>query len=327
MNVVVVVGAARDNDGVTVPSFVPRPARPETAGSAPAHPAEASPPSAAGTSRAPSRVPGRHVNPGPAPVMVVTDMDGTLLDESGDRVSQRNIDALRRAQDAGARVVIATGRPIWWLGPVIEAGFTGTAVCMNGAVVYDIAAGEIIASSPLSPLTMQSFVTALEEQTSDFALAVERLGISVQACIAEQHYEHPWAFGYFRRADRAELLAEPAAKLLVRGIGDSRSLALAARSAGTDIVHITYSTDDGLIEVAAAGVNKGAALAELAGRWGIDPRDVIAFGDMPNDLEMLHWAGFGVAMGNAHPDVAAIATEVGAHHHEDGVAQILERWF
>ena len=48
---------------------------------------------------------------------------------------------------------------------------------------------------------------------------------------------------------------------------------------------------------------------------------------MPNDLEMLHWAGFGVAMGNAHPDVAAIATEVGAHHHEDGVAQILERWF
>ena len=73
--------------------------------------------------------------------MVVTDMDGTLLDESGDRVSQRNIDALRRAQDAGARVVIATGRPIWWLGPVIEAGFTGTAVCMNGAIVYDIAAG------------------------------------------------------------------------------------------------------------------------------------------------------------------------------------------
>ena len=92
-------------------------------------------------------------------------------------------------------------------------------------------------------------------------------------------------------------------------------------------MHITYSTDDGLIEVAAAGVNKGSALAELAARWDIDRKDVIAFGDMPNDLEMLHWAGFRVGMGNAHPDVAAIASEVGAHHHEDGVAQILERWF
>ena len=58
-------------------------------------------------------------------------------------------------------------------------------------------------------------------------------------------------------------------------------------------MHITYSTDDGLIEVAAAGVNKGSALAALADRWGIDAKDVIAFGDMPNDLEMLRWAGFG----------------------------------
>ncbi|MEP6561233.1 MAG: HAD family hydrolase, partial [Nakamurella sp.] len=262
------------------------------------------------------------VDPGPAPVMVVTDMDGTLLDESGQRVSQRNIDALRRAGEAGARVVIATGRPIWWLGPVIEAGFTGTAVCMNGAVVYDVGAGEIIASSPLTALTMQNFVGALGEQTGEFTLAAERLGITLQACIAEHEYQHPWEFGYFQRADRAEVLSQPAAKLLVRGTRDSRSLALAARSAGADNVHITYSTDDGLIEVAAAGVNKGSALAELAARWAIDPKHVIAFGDMPNDLEMLHWAGFGVAMGNAHPDVAAIATEVGAHHHEDGVAQI-----
>ena len=82
--------------------------------------------------------------------MVVTDMDGTLLDASGSRVSPRNVRALQRAEDAGARVVIATGRPIWWLTPVLEAGFTGIAVCMNGAVVYDIAAGEIISGSPMT---------------------------------------------------------------------------------------------------------------------------------------------------------------------------------
>jgi Cof subfamily protein (haloacid dehalogenase superfamily) len=262
-----------------------------------------------------------------APAMVVTDLDGTLLDESGMNISPRNMDALNRAAAAGARVVVATGRPIWWLGPVIDAGFTGIAVCMNGAVVYDVAAGDIIASAPLTPLTMQTFVAGLERETDTFSLAVERLGITLQACIAEHDYDHPWAFGYFQRADRVELLAEPAAKLLVRGRGDSRSLALAARSVGADEVYITYSTDDGLIEVAAAGVNKGTALAQLAARWNIDRRDVIAFGDMPNDLEMLHWAGFSVGMGNAHPDVHAIVSEVGAHHHEDAVAQILERWF
>lgn len=262
-----------------------------------------------------------------APAMVVTDLDGTLLDESGMKISERNLDALNRAAAAGARVVVATGRPIWWLGPVIEAGFTGIAVCMNGAVVYDVSAGEIIAASPLTAGTMQSFVSGLERETESFTLAVERLGITLQACIAEHDYDHPWAFGYFQRADRAELLAQPAAKLLVRGREDSRSLALAARAVGAEAVSITYSTDDGLIEVAAAGVNKGTALAELAGRWNIDRKDVIAFGDMPNDLEMLHWAGFSVGMGNAHPDVHAIVSEVGAHHHEDAVAQILERWF
>jgi len=262
-----------------------------------------------------------------APAMVVTDLDGTLLDESGMKISERNMDALNRAAAAGAHVVIATGRPIWWLGPVIEAGFTGIAVCMNGAVVYDVAADEIIAASPLTSDTMRTFVTGLERETDTFSLAVERLGISLQACIAEHDYDHPWAFGYFQRADRAELLAQPAAKLLVRGREDSRSLALAARAVGAEEVSITYSTDDGLIEVAAAGVNKGTALAELAGRWNVDRKDVIAFGDMPNDLEMLHWAGFSVGMGNAHPDVAAIVSEVGAYHHEDAVAQILERWF
>jgi len=262
-----------------------------------------------------------------APAMVVTDLDGTLLDESGMKISERNMDALNRAAAAGAHVVIATGRPIWWLGPVIEAGFTGIAVCMNGAVVYDVAANEIIAASPLTSDTMRTFVTGLERETDTFSLAVERLGISLQACIAEHDYDHPWAFGYFQRADRAELLAQPAAKLLVRGREDSRSLALAARSVGAEEVSITYSTDDGLIEVAAAGVNKGTALAELAARWDVDRKDVIAFGDMPNDLEMLHWAGFSVGMGNGHPDVHAIVSEVGAQHHEDAVAQILERWF
>jgi Cof subfamily protein (haloacid dehalogenase superfamily) len=266
-----------------------------------------------------------------APRMVVTDMDGTLLDSDGRRVSARNAAALRRAGEAGARVVIATGRPVIWLGPVIEAGFTGTAVCMNGAVTYDIGDGEIISSAPLLPTAMQALVLVLSE-IADISLAVERLGTSQHDFWAEHTYSHPWVVGDYQALDRAALLAEPAGKLLIRGTSDSLTLARAAQrsaeEAGVgDQLSITYSTDDGLIEVAAAGVNKGFALARLAEQWGIDAADTIAFGDMPNDLEMLAWAGHGVAMANAHPEVTAIASEIAPHHGDDGVAAVLERWF
>ncbi len=266
-----------------------------------------------------------------APRLVVSDMDGTLLDLDGRRVSSRNAAALRRAAEAGATVVIATGRPVVWLGPVIDAGFTGTAVCMNGAMTYDIAAGEVLTSAPLLPTSMQALVEALAERV-DFTLAVERLDTSLHDFWAEQSYSHPWVVGDYRSLDRDALLAEPAGKLLVRGTGDSFTLAKAARAAAADAavedqISITYSTDDGLIEIAAAGVNKGYALARLAEQWGIDAADTVAFGDMPNDLEMLTWAGHGVAMANAHPEVTAIASEIAPHHGDDGVAAVLERWF
>ena len=261
-----------------------------------------------------------------APTMVVSDMDGTLLNESS-TVSVRNAAALRRAQDAGARVVIATGRPIWWLGPVIEAGFDGIAICMNGAVVYDIAARTVLSSSLLHPEPMQDFVHELERRESRFAIAVERVGTQLSACWAEPGYVHPWEDGVFQRGPRADLLAQPVAKLLVRGGHDSADLALHARAAAGARVAVTYSTDDGLIEVAAPGVNKGATLERLASSWGIDAADVVAFGDMPNDLEMLSWAGHGVAMGNGHTEVHAVANEVVGLHHHDAVAEVLERWF
>ncbi|GGM16517.1 HAD family hydrolase [Nakamurella endophytica] len=266
----------------------------------------------------------------PVPRLVACDMDGTLLDLSGARVSDRNVAALRRAADRGARVVIATGRPVWWLDPVLETGFRGTAVCMNGAVVYDTGTRDIVSASPLTPEAMQDFLSGLERELAGadrFSVAVERLGTTVDECFAEADYDHPWSTGHFRLTDREDLLSAPAAKMLVRAGHDSDTLAAAARAVGDDQVAITFSSSDGLIEIAAAGVNKGSTLARLAAEWGIDAAEVVAFGDMPNDLEMLRWAGRGVAMGNGHPDVVAAADEQAPHHGDDGVAAVLERWF
>jgi hydroxymethylpyrimidine pyrophosphatase-like HAD family hydrolase len=104
-------------------------------------------------------------------------------------------------------------------------------------------------------------------------------------------------------------------------------MADAAHAVLGDAVGITFSTSNGLIELSAPGVTKGSGLADVAARLGVTAPDVIAFGDMPNDLPMLEWAGHGVAMANAHPSVLAAADEVTAPNSEDGVALVLERWF
>jgi hydroxymethylpyrimidine pyrophosphatase-like HAD family hydrolase len=90
---------------------------------------------------------------------------------------------------------------------------------------------------------------------------------------------------------------------------------------------LTYSTNNGLVEIVPRGISKATGVAEVAGPLGIAEVDVVAFGDMPNDVPMLLWAGRGVAMGNAHPDAKAAANEVTATNAEDGVARVLERWW
>jgi hypothetical protein len=90
---------------------------------------------------------------------------------------------------------------------------------------------------------------------------------------------------------------------------------------------ITYSTNNGLVEVVPLGVSKATGVEEVAGPLGISSDEVVAFGDMPNDIPMLLWAGRGVAMGNAHPDVLAVADEVTASNSDDGVGRLLERWW
>jgi len=87
---------------------------------------------------------------------------------------------------------------------------------------------------------------------------------------------------------------------------------------------VTYSFS-GYLEIALGGVHKGEALATLCAQLGIAAHEVVAFGDMPNDLPLLQWAGLGVAVANAHPMVLQAADAVTLSNAEDGVAHMLEQ--
>ncbi len=267
------------------------------------------------------------------PLMIATDVDGTLLDND-ENVTARTRSAVQAAVEAGVRFVLATGRPPRWVGPVVDQlGFAPMAVCANGAVIYDPSTDRIISARTLSTDVLAMLAEIATRTIPGAGLAVERVGSSAHDAATPQFvsspgYEHAWLNPDNTEVSIEDLLSAPAVKLLVRKAG-ARSADMAevlAQHIGTE-GDITYSTNNGLIEIMPLGISKATGIEELARPLGVEAADVVTFGDMPNDVPMLGWAGLGVAMGNAHPDALAAADEVTGTNAEDGVARVLERWW
>ncbi|MGE5695865.1 MAG: HAD family hydrolase [Candidatus Sericytochromatia bacterium] len=267
------------------------------------------------------------------PALIASDVDGTLLDDD-ESVTARTREAVQAAVAGGATFVLATGRPPRWIGQVVDAlGFAPMAVCANGAVLYDPGADRIIAARTLSADVLAELAEIAARAIPGAGLAVERVGRSAHDAATPQFvsspgYEHAWLNPDNTEVSLEEVLSTPAVKLLVRKAG-ARSADMAATLAEHVGVEgeITYSTDNGLIEIVPLGISKASGVEDLARPLGLSAEDVVAFGDMHNDIPMLAWAGHGVAMGNAHPEVMAVANEVTAPNTSDGVARVLERWW
>jgi len=230
------------------------------------------------------------------PRLVATDLDGTLVRSDG-TVSPRTTAAIARIEAAGVPFVMVTGRPPRWMEGIAEAtGHRGLAVCANGALVYDLHAARVVRTDLLSGEAALGVVDALRRELPGITFAVER---------------HELAGDVIKLLARHEKLT-------------ADELLASARGAVGDAATLTHSSAEGLLEISAAGVSKASGLASLAAEFGVEAADVIAFGDMPNDLPMLAWAGRAVAVANAHPEVLAAADEVTASNDDDGVAQVLD---
>ncbi|NML54045.1 Cof-type HAD-IIB family hydrolase [Streptomyces sp. R302] len=266
----------------------------------------------------------------PAARLVATDLDGTLLRDDKS-VSERTVAALAAAERAGIEVFFVTGRPARWM-DVVSAHVHGhgLAICANGAAVVDLHAGGVFQQvRPLPRSAALDVVRALRAAAPGTSFAVEMTtGI---------HYEPlypPFFLDPGATVATAEKLlyeeapdaAAPVLKLLAQHPELDPDVFLAtAREAAGHLASFTRSSPTALIEISALGVSKASTLALCCEQRGISPDEVVAFGDMPNDIEMLSWAGRSYAMGNAHPDVVAAASGRTVGNNDDGVAVVIEQ--
>ncbi|MCW2614052.1 MAG: Cof-like hydrolase [Frankiales bacterium] len=264
------------------------------------------------------------------PRLVATDLDGTLV-RSDLSIGARTVEVVERLEKAGALFVMVTGRPPRWMRPVAEeTGHRGLAVCANGAILYDLHTERVVRAHVLERDAAMHVVEALRRDIPGIAFAVEKGPLDgVPGGFArEDVYVPRWDNGEVAVEAVADMVAGGAVKLLARSeeMGSDELLAVARACLG-DAAEMTHSSDGGLLEISAAGISKASGLAAVAEEAGIPADEVIAFGDMPNDLPMLSWAGHSVGMANAHAEVLALVDEVTASNDDEGVAQVLERWF
>ena len=258
------------------------------------------------------------------PRLVATDLDGTLVRTDG-TVSDRSRGVLAELDRRGIPVVIVTARPIRWLDDLWSmVGQHGLVIVSNGAAVVDLGTGEsrtVRDVHGIDPAAGLRLIEAVRRSVPEASYAVE----CVSGLVRDDRYRELDPFPEDSPiGDLAELWTEPALKVLVKhlDVPDPEGFRARVTTAVGDAAIATW-TVDGLVEISAVGVTKATALARVAEELGVEAVDVVAFGDMPNDLAMLTWAGTSYAMANGHPELRAAADHVAPTNDEDGVAQVL----
>ena len=276
--------------------------------------------------------------------LVAIDIDGTLLPTEVQTISQRNVRALRGAQEAGIIVAIATGRRMAYTVPLLERlGLRADTplITSNGAVIRTLA-GQPIDRCHLESHVARGLCGLLRpfgalvftfDRPERGELILEDLD-QVQGRIAVWVETNRNAIEVFKPLERAFDNGEDPIQGMVTGpVSKMRDAEKALRSShwieNCDCVRTEYpGRDVSILDLLPRGVSKGWALEQLANRLGIDRRETMAIGDNWNDLAMLEWAGQSIVMANADPELRVLAKTNGWKqapvNDQDGVAVVLE---
>ena len=268
------------------------------------------------------------------PRLVALDIDGTLLKwVEGAGMTHEEIapavgDAVRRARDAGCHVVLASGRSPHGMTPVadlLELHLGGAEplwiVASNGAVVFRYPPFEVVMEETFDAAPA---VRAVLERHPSALVAVEERGVGYRVT---QEFPTGELSGDMILTELEDLVAKPVSRVIIRDpeatADDFVTLARELGLHGTDYI-VGWTA---WMDLAPVGVSKASGLSYVAQRLGVDQSDVLAIGDGRNDIEMLQWAGRGVAMGQSVPPVIDAADDVTATVVEDGAAVELGRYF
>ncbi len=265
--------------------------------------------------------------------LVATDLDGTLLDGQGG-VSERTREVLEALEARGITVVFVTGRPLRWMEDLWHhVGDHGLAICSNGGILYDVPGRSVLKARTIGRRVGLEVADLVRTAIPGSAIALEKTtGFAKEPVFLPLDDDHT----------RDDLVVGPLEQVFTDDV--VKMLALHQPSGADDvlapedywarveqlvggIVTTTWSSMGPLVEMSAVGVTKASTLALLCAERGIRAEEVVAFGDMPNDVAMLEWAGTSYAMANAHPSALAAAGHTAPRHDEDGVARVLEELF
>jgi HAD superfamily hydrolase (TIGR01484 family) len=269
-----------------------------------------------------------------APKLVALDIDGTLLKwiegvgTTYEQISPPVHAAVHRALDAGVHVVLASGRSPHGMTNIADLldlhpgeGEPLWVVASNGAVVFryppiDVVHEETFDAAPAVAAVLEHHPSAL--------VAVEERGVGYRV---NRPFPDGELTGEFTIADVEDLVAVPVSRVIIRDPEATADdfVALGAKLGlhGTDYV-VGWTA---WLDLAPVGVSKASGLEHVARELGVDAADVLAIGDGRNDVEMLRWAGRGVAMGQAIEEVREAADDVTATVYDEGAAVELDRYW
>lgn len=266
--------------------------------------------------------------------LIALDMDGTLLDADHATIPPRNLSALRTAAARGVKIAIATGRS-WSLvqETAAQLGCVGYGITANGALALDTADEKPLVKFPMDSRQCVEIIHILRKHGLYYELYVDgknymqadEMDGAREFCLSDAFYE------IFRR--HVTLLPDMAAfaagvqpeKFDIFYVDADRRAAVVKELLSTGSLEVTGALQTNL-ELTAQGVNKGRALAALAGKLGLNASQVMAFGDADNDLEMLEWAGWSFAMENGTAQAKAAAKYVTGRNTEGGVGMAVEEY-
>lgn len=258
------------------------------------------------------------------PRLVATDLDGTFLRSDG-TVSARTAQVWAALPEHGVETVIVTARPPRWLHDLVHVvGTHGIAICGNGAFVYAVETREVVEQHCFDRVVLADIMVDLRRALPQVLLATE----TVSGPVFEEGWPDPRREierVVVRPGDDDALLDRPVGKLLALAPGlATEEFLVVVRDVVSDRGRLAFSGAIGLAEVGPAGVSKATALARWSAERRIAAESVWAFGDMPNDLPMIEWAGRGIAVANAHPEVLEMADHIAPSNDDDGVAVTVE---